>query len=68
MKVKIKDFKVAMDVKTSGVEFEVRNNDDTFRGDCFVTKTGLVWCEGKTKKANGKAISWNDFIDWANAQ
>lgn len=68
MKVKIKDFKVAMEVKNSGIEFEVRDNDDTFRGDCFVTKTGLVWCEGKTTKANGKSISWDKFIKWANAQ
>lgn len=66
MKVKIKDFKVNMDVKSNGIEFEVRNPDGTFRGDCFVTMTGLVWCEGKTTKAKGIKISWNEFIDMMN--
>jgi hypothetical protein len=27
-----------------------------------VTKTGLVWCKGKTKPENGQKISWKDFI------
>ncbi len=68
MKVNIKSMKVEMEVKNTGVEFEVRTNKDEFLGDCFVTKTGLIWCQGKTKRENGVSISWEDFIDWANAQ
>lgn len=30
-------------------------------GDCYASMTGLIWCEGKTTKAHGVKISWNDF-------
>ena len=66
MKIAIKDFKIDMDVKNNGIEFEVRDPDGTFRGDCFVTKSGLIWCEGKTDKINGQKISWNKFIKIMN--
>ena len=64
MKVKIKEFAVDMDVKTKGVEFEIRDNNDAFPGDVYITKTGLIWCEGKTKKENGKKIPWQDFMSY----
>lgn len=63
MKVNIKDFNVDMQVKSSGIEFEVRTPDDSEQlGDCFVTMTGLTWCGGKKTKKNGIKISWHDFI------
>ena len=65
MKVKIKNFGVDMDVKNTGVEFQVHDNNGNFMGDCFVTKAGLIWCKGKTTKANGIKISWDEFIGWA---
>lgn len=70
MKVGIKSFNVEMDVKTKGIEFEVYDNgeDGAFRGDCILTKTGLIWCEGRTRRAQGKHVSWNDFIAWMNAR
>ena len=64
MRVSIKDFGVNMDVKTRGIEFSVYDNQDTFLGDCYVTKSGLIWCQGRTKKANGVKVSWEDFINW----
>ena len=67
MKVSIKSFEVAMDVKTKGIEFEVYDNDDTFRGDCYVTKKGLIWCEGKIPRKNGVSITWDEFIEWMNS-
>jgi hypothetical protein len=63
MKVKIKKFAVEMNVKNAGIEFQVHSNKDEFLGDCYITKKGLIWCKGKTSKANGKSISWEDFID-----
>ncbi len=66
MKVSIKKFDVAMDVKTNGIEFDVYDNDGTFRGDCIVTKTGITWCEGKVQRKNGVKVSWDDFIAWMN--
>jgi hypothetical protein len=67
MQVSIKKFSVEMSVKNNGVEFQVHDNDGTFRGDCYVTKSGLVWCQGKTKKENGAKVNWNEFIEWMNS-
>ena len=64
MIVYVKNMAVSMEVKNNGLEFEVRNNDDKFLGDCFVTKTGLIWCQGRTARKNGKKVSWDEFIQW----
>ncbi|MCH7539556.1 MAG: hypothetical protein IH999_04035 [Proteobacteria bacterium] len=68
MKVHIKRFGVDMDVKNTGIEFEVADNDGAHRGDCYLTKTGLIWCQGRTRKENGVQVSWDDFIDLMNAR
>ncbi|MGB8411445.1 MAG: hypothetical protein WCE23_01340 [Candidatus Binatus sp.] len=60
--VSIKDFYVDMNVKNNGVEFDV--SDDGHIGDLFVTKTGIIWCEGKTSKAKGRTISWQELRDF----
>ena len=58
VKVKVKQFAVDMEVKTNGIELEVRKPDDSAQiGDCYVTKTGLTWCKGKTTKPNGIRIT-----------
>jgi len=63
MKVKIKSFDVAMEVKQSGVELQINSPDGSdHHGDCFVTMTGLVWCKGRTKKRNGVKISWGQLM------
>jgi hypothetical protein len=63
VKVHIKSFDVDMEVKNKGIEFEVRSPDDKEQlGDCYLTKTGLVWCKGKIAKARGVSVSWNDFM------
>ncbi len=67
MKVVIKSFDVGMDVKTNGIEFQVRKPDGTLLGDCYLTKTGLIWCNGQTQRANGSKVSWTEFIDWMEA-
>lgn len=67
MQVSIKSFNVEMNVKNSGIEFEVYDNAGNFKGDCFVTKSGLIWCEGKTQKKNGVKASWDEFIVWMNS-
>ena len=64
MQVKIKSFDVAMDVKSSGIEFEVRKPGGSAHfGDCYLTMTGLVWCEGRTTKQNGVKVSWSQFME-----
>ena len=64
MKVKIKKFDVEMEVKNNGIEFQVHANNGDFLGDCYVTKTGLIWCRGRTTKANGIPVSWDDSTRW----
>jgi hypothetical protein len=60
--VKIKSFEINMDVKSKGIEFEVRKpNGGGQLGDCYLTMTGLIWCPGKTTKPKGIKISWNDL-------
>ena len=64
MEIKIKRFGVEMNVKNTGIEFEVHDNRGKFRGDFYVTKSSLIWCQGKIIKKNGVKVSWDDFIDW----
>ncbi len=54
-----------MDVGSKGIEFEVREpSDDKHLGDIFIAKGGITWCQGRTRKENGKTVSWNTFIQW----
>lgn len=49
--------------------FDVYSPDgDTHHGDVVVTKTGLIWCKGRTKPENGVKIKWADFIKCAESQ
>ena len=68
MKVSIKDFQISMDIKNSGIELDIYSNDDKHLGDLVVNKTRLVWCKGKTDVANGKKISWEDFIEFMESR
>lgn len=67
MDVSIKNLSVAMSVKNSGVEFEVRSNAGQHLGDLIVSKSKLVWCEGRTQAKNGKVITWDDFRNYMNS-
>ena len=57
--VKIKDFSVNMYIKNNGIEFDI--SDGSHIGDLIITKTGIVWCEGKISKANGRKIDWDEL-------
>ncbi len=63
MNVSIKEFGVSMQVKTTGIEFEVSDTKGNFLGDFIVTKTNLIWCKGKTTRDNGVKIPWDKFIE-----
>lgn len=66
MKVRISKFNVAMELKNSGIKFEVRDNDDNFRGSLYLSRASIVWCEGRKKRENGVKVTWDEFIDWMN--
>ncbi len=69
MKVKIKSFDVAMEVKTKGIELEVDlPNGQEHLGDVIVHTTGVTWCKGRTTRAKGIKISWAKFAEWAETQ
>ncbi len=69
MKVWIKNFDVEMEVKNNGVEFEVYSSDGvTHRGDLVLTKSAVIWCEGRTKRENGQRLTWDKFIELMKTQ
>ena len=66
MKVNVKRLSVDMEVKTKGIEFEVRSPDGkTHLGDLVLNKSNLIWCPGQTQPKNGHRIRWEDFIKLA---
>jgi len=67
VKVWIKNFDVAMEVKTSGIELDIYSEDGKEHlGDLIITKTKLIWCKGKTQRKNGKQFLLNDFIKYVD--
>ncbi len=65
MKVLIKEFGLDMEVKTKGIELEIRSPDGKKQlGDLVVTKTQIIWCKGKTTPAKGVPVKWKKFIEW----
>ncbi len=68
MEVKIKDLGVDMEVKTKGIEFEVRDNSGGHLGDLILTSTRLIWCNGRTRRENGVNMEWEAFIDFMNEE
>ena len=67
MKVSIKQFDVEMDVKNRGIELEIRTPKGDFLGDVVLTKTQIIWCEGKKDRKNGKCLTWDKFREMMNA-
>ena len=68
MKVSIKDLSVSMEVKNKGIELDVYDSQERHLGDLIVTKSGLVWCKGRTRKENGTPVTWTEFIDWMESE
>ncbi len=66
MEVVIKAFDVAMEIKNKGIELDVKDPNGAHRGDLIITKTQLIWCEGKTRREKGKKMTWDDFIATMN--
>jgi hypothetical protein len=62
MKVSIKELAVTMDIKNKGIELDVYDNSARHLGDLVVTKTVLIWCDGRTTAKNGKKVTWDQFI------
>lgn len=67
MRVSIKSFSIDMEVKSKGIELEIRDPKGKFLGDLFITNTKLIWCPGKTSRENGQAITWPKFQTYMNS-
>ncbi len=68
MQVKIKQLGVAMDIKSKGMELEIRDTSGSHLGDVVVTMTGVTWCKGRTQPENGVKVTWAQFIELMAAQ
>ena len=68
MKVSIKSFDVAMEVKNKGIEIDICDNNGDHLGDLVVTKTKLIWCKGKKGRANGEEMTWENFIAYMEGE
>ena len=67
MEVKIKEFNVEMEVKTRGIEFEVRDpSGEEHLGDLILTSTRLIWCNRRVQRRNGVRLEWREFIEMMN--
>lgn len=64
MKVSIKDLYVSMDLGNNGIELDVYDGKDTHLGDLIISKSGVVWCKGRTIKKNGVKVSWENLIEF----
>ncbi len=62
MDVSIKSFDVEMKLKNMGIEFQVYDNQGKFLGDVILTKAGVIWCKGKTRRKNAPYHGWEEFI------
>jgi hypothetical protein len=69
MQIKTQPFKEAIEIKNSGIAFDVYGSGAKRIGDLAVTKNGLIWSNGgTTHRAKGVAVKWDDFITWMQAQ
>ena len=62
MKVTIKNFDVAMELKNKGIEIDIYDGNNNHLGDLVITKAKVIWCKGKTSRKKGKAFPWSRFI------
>jgi len=68
VKVRIKKLAVEMEIKNKGIEIEVRNTNGDHLGDLIISKSGFTWCRGRTRRANGVRINWEQFVSLLEAQ
>ena len=62
MKVYIQELD-PMEIKNKGSELIVKTPKGEHLGKLVVTKTQIVWCNGKTHTKNGKGFKWEQFIN-----
>ncbi|GLT01176.1 hypothetical protein GCM10007897_25670 [Sphingobium jiangsuense] len=56
----IKNLTVDLPLKNNGVEIQIDGDGKQF-GDIYISKTGIVWCEGKVHRTNGVKFSFDEL-------
>ena len=65
MQIKTQPFKEIIEIKNTGIAFDVYNGGTQRIGDLAVTKNGLVWNKGANgSRSKGVTVKWDDFISW----
>lgn len=67
MQIKTQPIKEAIEIRDSGIAFDVYNNGAKRIGDLAVTKNGLVWNKVNAQRTKGVTVKWDDFITWMQA-
>jgi len=57
-----------MQLGNNGIELDVYDNQENHLGDLRIGKATIEWCKGRTRKGNGKQVSWQDLIGWFEGQ
>ncbi len=52
-----------MPLRNNGITLKVYSNADEYLGKLFVGKAKIVWCDGRTRKENGKETGWEALIE-----
>ncbi len=80
MQIKTQPIKEAIEIKSSGIAFDVYGNGAKRIGDLAITKNGLIWSNGNVQRAKGAAkggvkasakgvtVKWDDFISWMQSR
>jgi hypothetical protein len=68
MQIKTQPIKEAIEIKSSGIAFDVYNNGAKRIGDLAITKNGLVWNNGSAQRTKGVTVKWDQFITWMQSQ
>jgi hypothetical protein len=69
MQIKTQPFKDALEIKNTGIAFDVYGAGSKRIGDLSVTRSGLVWSKGNAQRAKGGVtVKWDDFINWMQSQ
>lgn len=56
----IKSFQISQELKNAGIEIQI-DDDGKQYGDIYVTKTGVIWCDGKCHRNSGTKFSFDEL-------
>jgi len=68
VRVSIKDLQVRMDLGNNGIELDVYDGEGEHLGDLCIGRGRVEWCHGRTRRGNGKSVTWQRLIEWFEEQ